>query len=328
MAEALARAAVTPAEVDYLEAHGTGTQLGDAVEINAIASVYGPGHEADRPLLVGSVKTNIGHLEAAGGVAGVIKVLMAMQRGVIPKHLNFRDPNPDIDWEGLPVRVTSEPIAWPSTPGRSPLAAVNVFGISGSNAHVVIEGYGASDGEFRPAGSPRPVSGSSTGGVDRPEVEGTDARTVRLLPLSARAEPALAELAGRYLSWLDEHALLPVNEDDAAAGLLADMAWTAGAGRTHHPHRAAVVFDSIGSLRRQLALLAADGAAPEDRTDRHPTAGSATEGSDAYRELVEVFATDYEAGETVPFERLFEGETRRRVSLPTYPFQRISHWFE
>ncbi len=335
MEEALARAGVTPAEVDYLEAHGTGTQLGDAVEINAIASVYGPGHEPDRPLLVGSVKTNIGHLEAAGGVAGVIKVLMAMQRGVIPQHLNFRDPNPDIDWEGLPVRVTSEPIAWPSTPGRSQLAAVNVFGISGSNAHVVIEGYGAPDGdpallygELRPAGSPRPIAGSSAGDIDRPAAEGTDARTVRLLPLSTRAEPALAELAGRYLSWLDEHAHRLANGDEAATGLLSDMVWTASTGRTHHPHRVAVVFDSIGSLRRQLALIAADGAAPEDRTDRHPSAGSAMEGSDAYRELVEASATDYEAGEAVPFERLFEGETRRRVSLPTYPFQRLSHWFE
>ncbi|MCE2529036.1 MAG: hypothetical protein J4G11_04120 [Acidimicrobiia bacterium] len=232
MAEALARAGVTPAEVDYLEAHGTGTQLGDAVEINAIASVYGPGHEPDRPLLVGSVKTNIGHLEAAGGVAGVIKVLMAMQRGVIPKHLNFRDPNPDIDWEGLPVRVTSEPIAWPSTPGRSQLAAVNVFGISGSNAHVVIEGYEASDGdpallygELRPAGSPRPIAGSSAGDIDRPAAEGTDARTVRLLPLSTRAEPALAELAGRYLSWLDEHAHRLANGDERH-----------GVDRQHRPH--------------------------------------------------------------------------------------------
>ena len=146
MEEALARAGVAPAEVDYLEAHGPGTIVGDPIEVQAVATVYGRGRAAERPLLIGSVKTNIGHLESAGGVAGLIKTVLAMQQGVIPKHLHFRHPNPEIAWERLPVQVTAEATPWPLVPDRPPLASVNVFGISGANAHVVVEGYGAPNG--------------------------------------------------------------------------------------------------------------------------------------------------------------------------------------
>ena len=111
--EALARAGISPSEVDYLEAHGTGTKLGDPTEVNAAATVYGRGREPDRPLLMGSVKTNIGHLAAGAGAAGLIKLLLAMHNGVIPKHLNLRNPNPGIDWDRLPVRVTTEATQWP-----------------------------------------------------------------------------------------------------------------------------------------------------------------------------------------------------------------------
>ena len=116
--EAISRAGVSPADVDYLEAHGTGTVVGDPVELNAAAEVYGQGRGPDGPLLVGSVKTNIGHLESAAGIAGLIKAVLAMKRGVIPKHLHFNNPNPRIDWENLPVRVTTEATEWPVRSGR------------------------------------------------------------------------------------------------------------------------------------------------------------------------------------------------------------------
>ena len=106
--EALERAGVEPSSVDYLEAHGTGTNLGDPIEVQAAASVYGEGRDPERPLLLGSVKTNIGHLEGAAGVAGLLKVLLAMRGGLIPPHLHFERPNPRMAWDSLPVRVVTE----------------------------------------------------------------------------------------------------------------------------------------------------------------------------------------------------------------------------
>src|SRR5262249_57979425 len=112
----------------YLEAHGTGTALGDPIEIQAAAAVLGEGRESDHPLFVGSVKTNIGHLEAAAGIAGLIKVVLALQHGLIPKQLHFRTPNPHIPWDRLPVRVVQQACPWPACDGQPPIAAVSSFG--------------------------------------------------------------------------------------------------------------------------------------------------------------------------------------------------------
>ncbi len=120
---ALGRAGVQPSDIDYLEAHGTGTEVGDPIEIDATAAAYGRGRKADRPLLIGSVKTNIGHLESAAGAAGLIKTVLAMNRGTIPKHLHFHNPNPEMDWERLPLQVTSTPTPWPANEDRPPLQA-------------------------------------------------------------------------------------------------------------------------------------------------------------------------------------------------------------
>ncbi len=115
---ALTRAGVLPVQVDYLEAHGTGTEVGDPIELEAAAAAYGKGRAGDCPLLIGSVKTNIGHLEPAAGVAALVKVVLAMNHGVIPRHLHFRDPNPQVDWNQLPLQVTSAPTDWPLRTNR------------------------------------------------------------------------------------------------------------------------------------------------------------------------------------------------------------------
>ena len=264
MEEALAQAGVAPADVQYLEAHGPGTALGDAIELNAIANVYGRGREAENPLPIGSVKTNIGHLEAAGGVASLIKTILAMSQGIIPKHRNFNTPNPDIDWESLPVRVTDEATAWPRASDRPPVAGINVFGITGANAHVVLEGYGAPDGaspeqlrEEWPAGASRAVAVSLPDEVAEPPIsESTPERTTRLLPLSGKTHQALGELAERYLAWLDENAERVDGSDSASLALLADMAWTAGVGRSHFTHRAGLTFENAKDLRAKLSGLA------------------------------------------------------------------------
>ena len=245
--EALARGNVVPAEVDYLEAHGSGSGFGDPIEVQAAAAVYGKGRETDRPLLIGSVKTNIGHLEPAAGVASLIKTVLAMKRGVIPKNLHFQEPNPHLDWDQLPVQVVSAMTDWPSHDGRPPRAGVSAFGISGTNSHVVVEGYPSdSDGGMQlAAGSARPVAVALPESLaDLPQAE---ERGTRLLPLSGKADGALRELAGCYLSWLDEC-------DEEA--MLADMAWTAGVGRSHFDYRAGVVFSDVASLRDGLEMIA------------------------------------------------------------------------
>ena len=265
MEEALTRAGVAPAEVDYLEAHGPGTIVGDPIEVQAAATVYGRGRAAERPLLIGSVKTNIGHLESAGGVAGLIKTVLAMQQGVIPKHLHFRHPNPEIAWERLPVQVTAEATPWPLMPDRPPLASVNVFGISGANAHVVVEGYGAPNGTSAGiAGQPWPAGGPQPVAVDLPAMladaaapESCTPRPTRLLPLSGKTDQSLRELAGRYLAWLDERAEVLSGAAGTADAVLADMAWTAGAGRSHFTHRAGLVFHDVASLQAELTDLTA-----------------------------------------------------------------------
>ncbi len=260
---ALHRAGVSASQVDYVEAHGTGTEVGDPIEAKAMGTAYGKEREADHPLLVGSVKTNVGHLEAAAGVAGLIKVLLAMNHKIIPKHLHFQNPSPQIDWERLPLRVTSEPTDWPPHPDRPPLAGVSGFGWSGTNAHVVLEGYEAPDeaassmGErYWVAGSPKPVT-------EPPAEEPTAGRGTHLLPLSGKSGPALRELAGRYRDWLDECGDL--SPADAGDPLLSDMAWTAGVGRSHFPHRAGVVFNDAESLRVGLTELAEASDEPEPR---------------------------------------------------------------
>ena len=238
MEEALAQAGVSPSDVDYLEAHAVGSQLGDPIELNAAASVYGKGRDGERPLLVATVKSNIGHLEWAAGVAALIKTVLSMNKGVIPGSLHFQDPNPNVEWDRIPVRVVSDTTDWPAVSGRRPLAGVNAFGLSGTNAHVLVEGYGAPP-------APR---------------EGTAERTARLLPLSGKSDGALRELARRYLGWLDGA------QGSAANGTLSDLAWTAGVGRSHFPHRAGLVFGDAEELRIGLRALAGAEGAPDGET--------------------------------------------------------------
>ena len=302
MEQALARAARVPADVDYLEAHGPGSRFGDAVEMNAAATVYGTGREDDRPLLVGSVKTNIAHLECASAVAGLIKTVLAMNRGKIPKHLHLSEPSQEIEWERLPVRVTTEATDWPTTGGRPRLAAVNSFAISGANAHLVLEAHATGTGEADAAG---PGIGS------QPE------RRTRMLPLSAQSDQALRELAGRLGSWLDERVPEVSEKGGASVALLGDLAWTASVGRAHFAERAAVVFDDMASLRTGLQAVA------DGNGGRAPTTGGSP-GRDAAMDA----AADYEAGLDVTFGALFEGETPRRISLPGYPFQRRRYWVQ
>ena len=264
-----ADAGISSADVDYLEAHGTGTAVGDPIEIEAVANVYGDGRPADQPLLIGSVKTNVGHLESAAGIAGLIKAILAVERGVIPKHLHFNNPNPRLDWEKLPIQVTTENTDWPSRNGNRRLAGVNSFGISGTNAHIVLENYGEAPEEVQ----------RNNGSVDRSKMipdftngvsisdDYVSRRQDRLLPLSGKSEGAVRDLAKRYLAWLNKRPL-SLNPNGEADTVLADMAWTAGVGRSHLEWRKGLVFRDAESLTQSLQELV--GAAQITET-RSPT---------------------------------------------------------
>jgi acyl transferase domain-containing protein/NAD(P)-dependent dehydrogenase (short-subunit alcohol dehydrogenase family)/acyl carrier protein len=174
---ALETAKVKPHEVHYIEAHGTGTPLGDPIELRALGEVLGQGRSPDQLLKVGSVKTNIGHLESAAGIAGLIKVILSLQQEEIPPHLHFTQPNPHIDWSQLPVEVATKRTVWRRGTQKR-IAGVSSFGASGTNAHVILE--------------EAPIA------ADSPTVE----RPLHLLTLSAKTEPALGQLAQHYAAYL------------------------------------------------------------------------------------------------------------------------------
>ena len=250
--EALAGAGLAAARVDYVETHGTGTALGDPIEVQALAAALGDGRGADRPLLIGSVKTNLGHLEAAAGVAGLIKLILALRHAAIPPHLHFRDPNPHIPWARLPVAVASPGCPWPAR--QEPrVGAVSSFGFSGTNAHVVVEEAAP------PPPRPAPAAGQ---------------RPIHVLTVSARTPTALAALARGYAGRLSE---LP-------PAVLADVCRTANAGRAHLSQRAALVAESSGEASRLLLALAdalpasgapATGPSPPPAAPSEPPAGVA-----------------------------------------------------
>ncbi|RIL12528.1 polyketide synthase [bacterium] len=221
---ALADAGVEPATVDFVETHGTGTALGDPIEVEALGEAYGRDRPDDRPLLLGSVKTNIGHLEAAAGVAGLIKAVLALRHGAIPPHLHLRVPNPLIDWQRAPVQVPTNRTPWPEN-GWPRRAGVSSFGFSGTNAHVVLEAAPA---------------WADASPIDVAPVDGRDPmgnRSRHIVCLSARTRPALAASAERLVEHLRAHP-----DADVAA-----VAFTANAGRSHFEHRLAVIVgDDVG----------------------------------------------------------------------------------
>jgi len=221
---ALEQAAVAPAAIGYVEAHGTGTALGDPIEVQALAEVLGDGRPADQPLLVGSVKTNLGHLEAAAGMAGLIKTVLALQHQTIPAHLHFQTPSPHIPWAAIPVTVPTQNTPWPAAGAR--LAGVSAFGLSGTNAHVVLEA------------APAPTGATADSSLFD--------EALYLLPLSARTPAALRALAERYAALL---------ADPGAPGLAA-LAAAAGSGRSHMAQRATLLAATPAEAQAALRALA------------------------------------------------------------------------
>ncbi|WP_461012450.1 type I polyketide synthase, partial [Streptomyces capparidis] len=239
--QALLNCRLSSADVDAVEAHGTGTPLGDPIEARALLATYGQGRPDDRPLLLGSIKSNIGHAQAAAGMAGVIKMVMAMREGVLPRTLHADEPSPHIDWSAGNVKLLTEPAPWPET-GRPRRAAVSGFGISGTNVHVIVEQ--APEEDTAPAEQPPQARPASP-----------------VLPwvVSAQSAEALSAQARRLAG--------------AVGGLdPVDVGWSLATGRAALGRRAVVWGSETERLTTGLELLATGGETPG------LVAGSAVEG--------------------------------------------------
>ena len=217
----MASCGLAPADVDYVEAHGTGTTLGDPIEAEALAATYGRAHRDGTPLWLGTVKSNLGHAQAAAGVAGVMKVVLSLEHGWLPRSLYSEEPSPHVEWEGSGLRLLSEGRPWPAG-RRKRRAGVSSFGISGTNAHVILEEAPEAEVEKEapPRSEPLPVPLL---------ISGRTAAAVRAAAAQLRGHPAA----------------------------LRDLAWSLAISRTHFEHRA-MVWGTSGLEALAAGLPAAD----------------------------------------------------------------------
>jgi acyl transferase domain-containing protein/acyl-CoA synthetase (AMP-forming)/AMP-acid ligase II/acyl carrier protein len=223
---ALGGAGIEPSAVSYVETHGTGTPLGDPIEVDALKAVFSRGRAADQPCWFGSVKANIGHLEAAAGIAGLIKVVLSLRHGELPPHINLKRLNPYIEIDGTPFSIPTVRQSWPAS-GRPRTAGVSSFGFGGTNAHVLVR-------EAEPVLAP----------IAEADIEAAE-QLPQVLALSTKTANALRDLAGAYLAHLEAH-------PDASIG---DVCFFANTGRAHFRHRCCVVAESSAELRGKLAAI-------------------------------------------------------------------------
>ncbi len=223
-------AGVAPSQIGFVEAHGTGTAVGDPIEAHALAAALCEDRPADAPLLIGSVKTNLGHLETAAGVAGLVKALLVLKHRRIPASLHFETPNPNIDFAALKLRVPTALEPFPAT-GGARMVGVNSFGFGGANAHVLL------------AEAPT---------RSHPEHLGAHSNRAWPLVLSARSEEALRSSALRLSAWLDKR-----SNANGNSPILPDLAYTLGARRNHHPYRLTFVAQSISEVIQEFSGYAA-----------------------------------------------------------------------
>ena len=291
IARALADAQANPADVSYVEAHGTGTQLGDPIELGALADAYGTGRR--EPLLVGSVKANIGHLEEVAGLAGLLKVVLAMQHGKIPAQIHCTRLSDKVDWPNMPIAVPRRTTSWVSE--RRKFAGVSSFGMSGTNVHLIVEEFGDLRNEDRRS-------------------EGQN-----LFCFSARDPEDLGNVISRFVAWRDDEA-------DPR-----DVAYTLQTGRRHERERLAVMASDLRELRSHLTRFQAGeienpnivrGSLERPEGDTQIAAGKALVAARDWPRLARLWCE----GGAPDWSALYEGERPRRVSLPTYPFKRERLW--
>jgi acyl transferase domain-containing protein/NADPH:quinone reductase-like Zn-dependent oxidoreductase/SAM-dependent methyltransferase/acyl carrier protein len=236
--EACADAGIAPEEIGFVEAHGTGTAVGDPIEAHALAEALCRNRTADAPLPIGSIKTNLGHLETAAGVAGLLKAILVLKHGQIPPSLHFETPNPHIDFEKLKLRVPTKLEPFPDG-HRERIVGVNSFGFGGANAHVIL------------AAPPRLPAKTAEMQSDRSWP----------LVLSARSEKALRDSAAKLSEWTKEHACA-----NGSSPVLPDLTYTLGVRRNHHSHRLTLVASNLTEISEELDAFTNGQEGPRIRT--------------------------------------------------------------
>ena len=284
--KALHKAGIGGHEVTYVETHGTGTPLGDPIELEALNRVYGKGRSLSQPLYIGSAKTNIGHLEAAAGIAGLLKVVLMLQHQQIAPHLHFQTPNPHLAWSQMPIEVATRSTPWPES-NRRRLAAVSSFGFSGTNAHVIVEA------RIRPR----------TTNTDLPT-----APAVHILAISAANEASLKAMAFKYCEHIAAH---PEQR-------LEDICFTAAMARDHFPFRLAVVAVSRDELLNKLRACCSN-TNPNQKMSGVVWQGTAQ--TDLTMDATALTET-YVGGGDVNWAGCYRSHACSRVSIPTYAFHR------
>jgi 3-oxoacyl-[acyl-carrier-protein] synthase II len=355
--QALDNSQVTASQVSYLETHGTGTSLGDAIELEALSQVFKDNQE----LILGAVKTNVGHLEAAAGIVSLIKTVLALENNLIPANLHLKQPNSKVEWQELPFKLPQKAIAWqPTTQPR--IAGISSFGFSGTNAHLVVQ---EADREM---GSPKGLAPL------RSASRGDGGEDSYLFTLSARSSKALEQLAGRYVEYLQAHPDI----------LIEDIFHTVNLGRSHFNYRLAASVISPADLQTKLTqYLASETTAdlwqgktnlnqetklalifkPENQELQELITSTINspivelDVADIYWKLAEEeqtlnsnqakviyspikhpgnhrqilikgLAQLYTLGVNINWQTLEKNSGGKKISLPTYPFQRATYWLE
>ncbi len=306
---ALENAGVNPLDVDYIEAHGTGTRLGDPIEIESLGAVYGENRPLDRPLFVGSVKANIGHLEAAAGMAGIIKTIMILNCGTIPPQVGFDTPNPLVNWEKMPIKIPTEQIHFGqdkpieqvgqekltdkvkfTQKNKERIAGISAFGFSGTNVHVILA---------------QPPSAKKSVNVFNKSIKEKIEQTYTLI-ISAKSPSALIAYCRDYIQFF--------SKIDDNPQYLADVCYTAKTGRTLFDYRCVVTGKDRSDLIHALEKFIAD--------NNNEFVSSSSADKDKTDELNHNVGLNQNIDSVV----LDEKAAGKKVLVPTYPFQRKRFW--
>lgn len=284
---------VDPIKVGYIECHGTGTVLGDPIEVEALENIIGVAHDADHPCYIGSVKTNIGHLEPAAGVIGLIKLALGLHHQKIPKHLNYAEPNPHIPWEKYHLQIPHRYLDWPLY-NDVRVGGVSSFGFGGTNSHIVMQ-------------ESNHLVEHTSGEVAQQE----------LFTLSAKNRNALNQLVAAWCDYLDKHPDLNLQQ----------ICYLLHVRRTHFSHRLGIIVSSIGELRQLLQALATNLTSQENLVylslENQQYARIAAQELDRVdvQQLAKHYMTHH-----IPWQAIERHRNYPMIDLPSYPWQHVSYW--
>lgn len=299
--QALINSQVEPEQISYIETHGTATSLGDLIEVEALSKIFNScSSTKSKSIVLGAVKTNIGHTEGVSGIASLIKVILALQHQSIPRNLNLHQPNTQIDWQNLPFTLPDQSISW--TRSEQPrIAGISAFGFSGTNAHVIL----------------KEASLPSESQVDN------QTTLLEILTLSARTEKALKQIVVNYADYLLSHPDLS----------LGDICFTANTGRSQFNYRLAILANSTAEIQSKLNQIK-NSDTPANvwqgkakNTEQVIDTQSLAQNSTNRQEALTKLAQQYVTGGNIDWSGLYGKTDYQKIALPTYPFQRQKYWF-